>query len=393
MNGAAPIPNELVAPLFTPLTIGSVTLPNRIVMAPMTRSFSPGGVPGENVAAYYRRRAEGGVGLIITEGVGVDHPSALGEGGLGEFHIPVLHGESALAGWRRVVNEVHAAGGIIFPQLWHMGVMKERGSGELHPDAPPMRPSGIWGPVDRTSSIDRDYIDRVAAPTRPMSESDIADVIAAYTRSAANAKAVGFDGIAIHGAHGYLIDTFLWDETNFRDDRWGGDHVRRTRFAVEVVKAIRAAIGPDMPIVFRFSQWKQQDFKARLGQTPHELGEVLGPIADAGVDVFDGSQRFFDRAEFEGAPLNLGGWAQKLTGKPGMTVGGIGINKGAYDSSRDGSASASNNLPLLMARFNRNEFALVGVGRALLHDPRWAMKLRDGDALPEYDEASMKVLT
>lgn len=392
MNSAERIVNELVAPLFTPLTIGSVTLPNRIVMAPMTRCFSPHGVPGENVAGYYRRRAEGGVGLIITEGVGIDHPSALGEAGLDEIDIPELHGAAALAGWRRVVEQVHAAGGIIFPQLWHMGVMKEQGTG-LHPEAPPMRPSGLWGPTDRPSSLDRDYIARVAAPTAPMSEADIADVIAAYARSAANAKAVGFDGIAIHAAHGYLIDTFLWEETNRRADQWGGDRVRRTRFAVEVVKAIRAAIGPAMPIVFRFSQWKQQDFKARLGHTPQELGEVLGPIADAGVDVFDGSQRYFDRAEFEGSPLNLGGWAQKLTGKPGMTVGGVGVSKGLYDSRRDGGAAASNNLLLLMQRFNRGEFALVGVGRALLQDPEWVRKLRNGEPLPEYDEASMKLLT
>jgi 2,4-dienoyl-CoA reductase-like NADH-dependent reductase (Old Yellow Enzyme family) len=235
---------------------------------------------------------EGDVGLIITEGVGVDHPSALGEAGLGENDIPVLHGASALAGWRHVVEQVHAAGGVIFPQLWHMGVMKEAGTGPW-PDAPPMRPSGLWGPTDRQSSLDRDYIARVAPPTTPMSESDIADVIAAYGRSAANAKAVGFDGIAIHAAHGYLIDTFLWEETNRRTDCWGGDRVRRTRFAVEVVKEIRRAIGDGMPIVFRFSQWKQQDFKAKLGYTPQELGEVLGPISDAGVDVFDGSQRFF----------------------------------------------------------------------------------------------------
>jgi 2,4-dienoyl-CoA reductase-like NADH-dependent reductase (Old Yellow Enzyme family) len=392
MSSAERIINEVAAPLFTPLTIGNVTLPNRIVMAPMTRSFSPNGVPGDDVAAYYQRRAEGGVGLIITEGVGVDHPSALGEAGLGETNIPVLNGDAALAGWKHVVERVHAAGGIIFPQLWHMGVMKEQGTG-LFPDAPPMRPSGLWGPTDRQSSLDRDYIARVATPTQPMSESDIADVIAAYARSAANAKAVGFDGIAIHAAHGYLIDTFLWEETNRRNDEWGGDRVRRTRFAVEVVKAIRAAIGPDMPIVFRFSQWKQQDFKAKLGHTPEELGEVLGPISDAGVDVFDGSQRYFDRAEFDGSSLNLGGWAQKLTGKPGMTVGGVGVNKGLYDSRRDGGAAASNNIPLLMQRFNRGEFALVGVGRALLHDPKWVLKLRSGEPLPDYDEASMNTLT
>jgi 2,4-dienoyl-CoA reductase-like NADH-dependent reductase (Old Yellow Enzyme family) len=204
---------------------------------------------------------------------------------------------------------------------------------------------------------------------------------------------VGFDGIAIHGAHGYLIDTFLWEETNRRTDRWGGNRHARTRFAVEVVKAIRAAIGGELPIVFRFSQWKQQDFKARLAHTPQELEEILGPIADAGVDVFDGSVRYFDRAEFEGSNLNLTGWAKKVTGKLTMTVGGVGINKGMYDSKVDGGADASNNLPLLMERFNRGEFDLVAVGRSLLGDPEWARKARLGQPFSAFNNASLTSLT
>lgn len=385
------IMSPLTEPLFNPLNVRGVTLRNRIVMSPMTRSFSPRGVPGENVAAYYARRAEGETGLIITEGVGIDHPSALGEAGLGEANIPELHGAEALAGWKRVVDAVHAQGGLIFPQLWHMGVMKEAGTGP-YPDSPPMRPSGLWGPEGRMTSIDQHYIARVLPPSRPMSESDIADVIAAYARSAANARSVGFDGIAIHAAHGYLIDTFLWGETNVRMDRWGGDLRRRTRFAVEVVRAIRAAIGEHMPIVFRFSQWKQQDFKAKLARTPQELEQMLGPIADAGVDVFDGSIRYFARAEFEGSPLNLAGWAKQVTGKLAMTVGGIGLNKGMFDSNRDGRAEAADNIPVLMERFNRGEFDLVGVGRSLLQDPQWTRKLRLGEPFIPFDQRSLSSL-
>ena len=383
--------SPLTEPLFAPLSLRGVTLRNRIVMSPMTRSFSPRGVPGENVAAYYSRRAEGETGLIITEGVGIDHPSALGEAGLGEADIPEMHGAEALAGWKRVVDAVHAHGGVIFPQLWHMGVMKEAGTG-AYPDAPPMRPSGLWGPAGRMTSIDPGYIERVLPPSRPMSESDIADVISAYARSAANARSVGFDGIAIHAAHGYLIDTFLWGETNLRTDRWGGDLRQRTHFAVEVVRAIRAAIGETMPIVFRFSQWKQQDFKARLARTPQELEQMLGPIADAGADVFDGSIRYFARAEFEGSPLNLAGWAKQVTGKLAMTVGGIGLNKGMFDSNKEGRAEASDNIPLLMERFNRGEFDLVGVGRSLLQDPQWTRKLRLGEPFIPFDQRSLQSL-
>ncbi len=147
-----------------------------------------------------------------------------------------------------------------------------------------------------------------------------------------------------------------------------------------------------MPIVFRFSQWKQQDFKAKLARTPQELEQVLGPIADAGVDVFDGSIRYFARAEFEGSPLNLAGWAKKVTGKLAMTVGGIGLNKGMFDSNKEGRAEASDNIPLLMERFNRGEFDLVGVGRSLLQDPQWTRKLRLGEPFIPFDQRSVESL-
>ena len=380
-----------VEPLFTPLRVRGLELANRIVMAPMTRNFSPAGVPGADVAAYYRRRAEGGTGLLITEGVGVDHPAALGDAGLGESNLPHLFGGAALAGWRRVVDGVHAAGGKVIPQLWHQGVMREPGTGPC-PEVESVRPSGLWGPLGRTTSIDAAYIERVAAPTRPMTESEIQDVIDAYARSARHARESGFDGVAIHGAHGYLIDTFLWNETNHRADAWGGDRRERSRFAAEVVRAIRREVGESLPIFFRFSQWKQQDFRARLANTPAELEEVLGPIADAGVDVFDGSVRYFDRAEFEGSPLNLSGWARKITGKLAMAIGGIGLDRGFYDSKRDGRAGGSDNIALLMARFERGEFDLVAVGRALLNEPTWTRKLRAGHELPAFDEARLKSL-
>jgi 2,4-dienoyl-CoA reductase-like NADH-dependent reductase (Old Yellow Enzyme family) len=396
VNAAATLANvetvrAEVAPLFQPLQIRSLRVANRIVMSPMTREFSPSGIPGPDVVAYYRRRAEAETGLLITEGVGIDHPAALGDAGLGEADIPHLYGDEALAGWRGVVNAVHAAGGRIIPQLWHQGVMREQGTGP-HPEAPSVRPSGLWGPVGRQSSVAPDYVARVSAPTAPMTEQDIADIIAAYARSAARAKDAGFDGIAIHGAHGYLIDTFFWAETNQRADRWGGSLANRARFGAEVVRAIRAAIGPDLPIFFRFSQWKQQDFRARLAATPQELEQLLGPLADAGIDVFDGSVRYFNRAEFEGSPLNLSGWAKKVTGKLAMAVGGIGLDRGMYDSNRTGKAAATDNITLLMERFNRGEFDLVAVGRSLLNDPEWTRKLRRGEAQLPFDQSKLETL-
>jgi len=383
--------NPQVAPLFAPITIRGLTLRNRIVMSPMTRSFSPGGIPGPDVAAYYRRRAEGETGLLITEGVGIDHPAALGEAGLKESNLPHLYGEVPLAGWQAVVEGVHAAQGLVLPQLWHQGAMRMVGTGP-HPEAPSCRPSGVWGPVNRTNSLSKEDVLTLAVETAPMTEEEIADVIAAYGRSARSAMQVGFDGVAIHGAHGYLPDNFLWEETNRRTDRWGGDRRRRSQFAVEVVKMIRDTVGPQKPIVFRFSQWKQQDFRARLANTPQELEEVLGPIADAGVDVFDASVRYFNRAEFEGSPLNLAGWAKKVTGKLSMTVGGIGLTKGYYESKREGGTAAAHNFEALLERFARGEFDLVAVGRSLLHDAQWTRKVRLGEELSPFSEDSLKVL-
>jgi 2,4-dienoyl-CoA reductase-like NADH-dependent reductase (Old Yellow Enzyme family) len=182
------------AALFAPLLVKQVTLRNRIVMSPMTRRFSPGGVPTEEVANYYLRRVHGGVGLIITEGVGIDHPVALDDSG-----NPVMYGPDALAGWKRTVDVVHNEGGVIFPQLWHMGPMRKCGQGP-YPNAPSMRPSGLWGPVGDNVvwNLDPGQVRKEGEPTLPMSHREIDEVIEGYVRSAASAKQVGFDGIAIH---------------------------------------------------------------------------------------------------------------------------------------------------------------------------------------------------
>lgn len=358
-----------IEPLFEPLTIKSAAFSNRFVMAPMTRNFSPQGIPGSDVAAYYRRRAEGGVGAIMTEATCVEHKGAVGDAGLGEHGTPYMYGEPQLEGWRRVVAEVHAAGALIFSQLWHMGVMKKPGTGP-YPDYPASRPAGIWGPTDKITVLAREYVEMMKEPTAPMSDSEIGNVIKAFAQCAANAKEIGFDGIALHGGHGYLIDTFLWGETNTRHDRWGGDHVARTRFAVELVKAIRRRIGEDMPISLRFSQWKSQDYDAKIATTPAELEQILTPLSEAGVDIFDASTRNFQPPEFEGSNLNLAGWARKLTGKPSVMVGGTGVQRGKYNSALKPPTTV-NNLDKVIERFERGEFDLLAVGRSLLNDPNW----------------------
>ena len=384
------IAHSVIEPLLSPFALRGMALANRIAMAPMTRYFSPGGVPGDEVPGYYRRRAERGVGLVVTEGIGVAHPVSVDHPGL-----PLLHGDAAIARWSEIVDGVHAAGAKILPQLWHQGAMWNVEYAGDPRGMEAVRPSGIWGPADGVISISETSRDTAAATeTRPMSDEDIQDVIDAYGVSARNAIAAGFDGIAIHAAHGYLIDTFFWHETNRRVDRFGGDHKARATFGAEVVKTIRRMIGDDMPIVLRFSQFKMQDYRARLAENPDELAQLLAPLADAGVDMFDGSQRYFDTPIFDGSPLNLAGWAKRLTGKASMTVGGVGLGRTSGSAKHiDDSQKSTDNLLQLVARFEKGEFDMVAVGRSLLNDPAWLEKAIAGAEFSPFDRANLDRLT
>ena len=346
-----------VAPLFRPFTLNGLTLRNRIVMAPMTRSQSPAGVPGPEVAAYYRRRAENDVGLILTEGTTVAHPvSSM------DANVPNFFGD-ALPGWRRVAQEVHAAGGRIMPQLWHVGSARNPKGNVVNPGVASASPSGLLKPGKRFGD--------------PMTDDDIAAVVRAFAEGARDARACGFDGIEVHGAHGYLLDQFFWEGLNERGDAYGGSLEARTRFAVDVVRAIRAEAGDDFPLLFRFSQWKQQDYGAKIARTPDELERFLTPLSAAGVDMFHCSQRRFWEPEFEGSDLNLAGWTKRLTGKPSMTVGSVGLS-GEFIAAFAGESSEAVGLDDLLDRLERDEFDLVAIGRAILVDPAWARKIREG---------------
>lgn len=371
--------------LFTSMTVRNLILPNRIVMSPMTRYFSPAGTPSAEVASYYRRRAEGGAGLIVTEGVGVNHLSAVDDPA-----IPHMYGKAALAGWRRVVAEVHAAGGRIFPQLWHQGPLREP-SRSPRPDLIGARPSGYWGPPGHTS-YPAGYVEAMRPPVAPMTTSEIKAVVEAFAAAARNAMEVGFDGIALHGGHGYLIDSFLWSGTNLRTDGYGGDADGRAAFGAEIVAAVRNEIG-DAPIMFRFSQHKQQDYSARLADTPEELDDLLRPLASAGVDLFDASARRFQHPAFDGSPLTLAGWARRLTGKPSVAIGGIGLDNGLGETLSGSSETRPlDNLDAVRERIACGEFDLAGVGRAILNDPFWPERIRAGRPALPFDRANLRRL-
>ncbi len=360
--------------LFSPFQFKSLKLPNRVVMAPMTRSFSPDGVPTPQVTEYYKRRAAAAVGLIISEGTVVNRPSASNDP-----NVPRFWGAEPLAAWKQVIDGVHAAGGVMAPQLWHVGAARNRRTDWVAP-----------GPVDSPSGLSS-HGKRFG---EPMSDAAIADTIAAFARAAADAKALGFDAIELHGAHGYLIDQFFWDGTNQRSDSFGGATLpERGRFAAEILRSVRAAVGPDYPVIIRLSQWKQQDFNVQMAKTPQEMEAWLRPLADAGADIFHCSQRRFWEPEFEGSDLNFAGWAKKLIGKPTITVGSVGLS-GEFIAAFAGESSKPASLDELLRRLDRGDFDLVAVGRALINDPLWVQKVREGrhDELLDFSPSALGTL-
>ncbi|HZZ35215.1 MAG TPA: 12-oxophytodienoate reductase, partial [Caulobacteraceae bacterium] len=271
-----------------------------------------------------------------------------------------------------------AEGGLMAPQLWHVGAVRARG--EWQPPGTYDSPSGISSPGHKYGE--------------GMTDEEVADAIAAFAYSAGEAKALGYDAVELHGAHGYLIDQFFWEGTNEREDAFGGPALPgRARFAAEILKAVRAAVGPDFPVIIRLSQWKQQDFTAKLAHTPAEMEAWLKPLAEAGADMFHCSQRRFWEPEFEGSDLNFAGWAKKLTGAPSITVGSVGLT-GDFIAGYGGEVSKPASLDELLRRLEREEFDLVAVGRALLQDPLWAVKVHQGRTgeLMDFDRSAMATL-
>jgi 2,4-dienoyl-CoA reductase-like NADH-dependent reductase (Old Yellow Enzyme family) len=356
--------------LFQPFACGSLRLANRLVMSPMTREMSPGNLLPAEAPAYYARRAAGGCAMVITEGIAIPHPVAEQNS-----RIPNFSGAN-LPRWRSVSDAVHVAGGAIVAQLWHAGLYRDQAD-TRNPETPSIAPSIVG-----------------KAPVRAMTEEDMADVVDAYAVAAKDACELGFDGIEIHGAHGYLPDQFFWPRTNRRTDRYGGPIENRVRFAVQLVSEIRQRTRPDFPILFRFSQWKGSQYDARVAETPAELEAWLGPLAAAGVDIFDASTRRFWLPEFPGSDLSLAGWAKKLTGKASMTVGSVGLESplevGKIGAMNGASVSVAN-LDLLATMMRRGDFDLVALGRIILTNPDWPKLVLAGrfDKIRPYDASAV----
>ncbi|WP_437732789.1 alkene reductase [Sorangium sp. So ce1335] len=219
--------------LFSPFTLGPLSLPNRLVMAPMTRCRAgEGNVPTELNALYYEQRAS--AGLIITEATQVSPQ------GVGYLRTPGIHTDAQVEGWRLVTDAVHRAGGRIFAQLWHVG----RAS---HVSFQPGRQAPVSSsavPI-RTGHAHTPEGKQPYSTPRALETHEIPGVVAQFEEGARRAKAAGFDGVELHAANGYIIDQFLRDGVNRRTDRYGGSIENRTRFLLEIVDAVTGVFGPD----------------------------------------------------------------------------------------------------------------------------------------------------
>ncbi|MCK6544699.1 alkene reductase [Myxococcota bacterium] len=341
--------------LFQPFTLGRRTLKNRVVMAPMTRSRSPGNVPSELVATYYAQRAD--AGLIITEGTS---PSP---DGLGYSSIPGLFSAEQAAAWRRVTDAVHAKGGAIFVQLMHSGRVGHPAN--LPAGAKVRGPSALAAPGAMFTIAEGMMPHPVP---EEMSEADIERALAEYEASAALAIEAGFDGVELHGANGYLIDQFLNRASNQRTDRWGGTIEGRTRFALEAARRVAARIGADR-VGFRVSPYGVFNGMSAEGDAEHEalfthLATALGALGLAYVHVVDHS------------PMGAPEVPQRVKTAIREAFRGTYILSGGYDAKRA-------EVDLVERRGD-----LVAFGRPFISNPDLVTKLKTGAALTPPNPAT-----
>jgi 2,4-dienoyl-CoA reductase-like NADH-dependent reductase (Old Yellow Enzyme family) len=347
--------------MFEPLSVRGLTLENRFVMPAMQRSWCEDGGPTDFLIDYYCRRVEGGVGLIITEACAVDHPTAT--------HSPKYAWVSPrTAGpWRRCIERVRAAGGHLFVQLWHEGAVRvgDDGPGETAS----VSPSGIVG-GGRTNG-------------RAATDRELREIAEAYARSAAIAQECGASGVELHACHGYLLDQFLWAETNRRTDRYGGPSViERAAYVLEIVEGVRRAVGETFPISLRLSQWKEVDLSARIAADPAELHATLVLFETAGIDIFHASTRRFWLPEWPDLDPDLGlaGWMKRGTNAVVIAVGSVGLDIDVMTnvSGSTASSTGSEGYREMVRRFARGDFDLMAIGRGQIGDPNWVNTLRSG---------------
>ena len=355
--------------LFSPLRVGAFELPSRIVMAPLTRNRAPGNVPNALMKDYYIQRAnpDTGAALIISEGTAIS-PMAQGYA-----DVPGLYGSEQVEGWKPITAAVRAEGGRIFTQLWHVGRVSHS---SLLPDgAPPVSASAIRANT-RTYVFDAQGQGSFAPTSEPraLHREEIPAIVHDYAVAARNAvKSAGFDGVEIHAANGYLLEQFMKSSTNQRHDDYGGSIENRTRFTLEVVRAVVDAAGHDRVGIRISPVTPANDIFDDAPQALYEhLVRQLAPLGLAYVHVIEGSTG--GPREVEGSPFNY--QALKAAYRQAGGHGAWMVNNG-YSPDMAEQAVASGYADL------------VAFGKAFISMPDLAARIRQGGPYEGLDKATL----
>lgn len=348
--------------LFDPIQAGDLRLPNRIAMAPLTRNRAPGAVPTGLMATYYSQRAS--AGLLISEGTAISHQ------GQGYAHVPGLYGSEQLDGWKRVTDAVHAAGGRIVTQLWHVGRVSHT---SLQPEGQaPVGPSAVVAKT-KTYVIDETTGQGRFEPTsmpRALAQQELPGIVHAFAVAARNAvQTAGFDGVELHAANGYLLDQFLKTGANLRDDDYGGSIENRARLLLECTRAAVDAAGGGR-VGIRLSPVTPAN--GIVDADPQPLFEYvvrqLAPLGLAYVHIIEGSTggpRELPERPFDYAALRS---AYRMAGGQGAWM----VNNG-YD--RD----------MALRAVESGHADIVAFGKAFISNPDLVHRLRDGLPLNAWD--------
>lgn len=346
-------------PLFAPARLNRLELPNRVVVAPMTRiSATAAGLATSAMVRYYERFAKGGFGLVITEGIYTDQAFSQGYP-----NQPGLSDVEQATAWREVTRAIHAAGGTIIAQLMHAGALSQANRFRDYTIGPSaVRPKGQQMGV---------YHGVGAYPMpQAMTASDIAEAVAGFARAAVLATEIAdFDGVEIHGANGYLLDQFLTDYTNQRDDEWGGPIANRVRMMVEVARAVRRALGADATLGLRISQGKVNDFAFKWSGAEEDATTVFNAAASADVD-------YIHVTEFEA-------W------RPAFGDEGPSLVNLARRSAPTAMIIANGSLhrPQQAEAMLKDGADLIALGRGALANRDWPQRVRNRRELAPFDGA------
>ena len=354
--------------LFEPCQAGGLKLATRIVMAPLTRNRAPGGLANARMAAYYRQRANPatGAGLIVTEATAISHQ------GQGYADVPGIWSDEQVAAWKQVTDAVHAQGGKIVVQLWHVGRVSHN---SLQPGgAAPVAPSAITAKTKTVLLVDGQAQFVETSAPRALEAAELPGIVQDYRRAARNAIAAGFDGVEVHAANGYLIDQFLRSGSNHRTDAYGGPIGQRMRFLGEVMQAVVAEIGGGRTGI-RLSPVTPSNDAVEDAPQPlfEQVAALLGPLGLAYVHVIEGATGGARDHQQGAAPFDYAALRQCYRAAGGQ--GAWMVNNG-YD--------------LALAQQSLAEGAdLVAFGRPFIANPDLGARLRQGGPFNTLDRATL----